>query len=206
MSIWYIASTLDYTWMSIRVNLWEKRWIRHGWKQTILVNKPYSTITVRAYQAIRTKRYFYFKAAAKFLSIWNLIVFSSVQKAKSIFLLFIMAVVLFSSMQLRLCPEIPVIINGHVVHGLCAIRAKSTKPTFWPPMGCKNIVTHYNASEDHSTVIIKAPLKYLLLPAILNDYSISLCSANAYFINYSPPQNTDPPQFANSLRGPPFLV
>jgi hypothetical protein len=129
-----------------------------------------------------------------------------VKKGKSIFLLYTMAVVLFSSMQLRLCPEIPVIRNGHIVHGLCAVKDKSTKPTFWPPMGCKNISTHYNVLQDHSTVIIKATGTYLLPAYSLSYRAFGLLIEKNFHIHYLHPQNTDPPSFANPLRGPPALV
>lgn len=129
-----------------------------------------------------------------------------VKKAKSVLLLCIMAVVLFSSMQLRLCPEIPVIRNGHVIHGLCAMKAKTTKPTFWPPMGCKTISTHYNVLQSHSTVIIKATGRYLLPTSFLSYQAFGLSTAKACCINYLPPQSTDPLRFANALRGPPSLV
>jgi hypothetical protein len=130
----------------------------------------------------------------------------SVRKSQSIFLLYIMAVVLFSSMQLRLCPEIPVFRNGHVIHGLCAIRDKSTKPTFWPPMGCKNISTHYDVLQDHSTAIVKATGTCLLPTSFFSYSAFGLSIAKACFINYLPPQNFDPPSVANALRGPPAIV
>jgi hypothetical protein len=117
-----------------------------------------------------------------------------------------MAVVLFSSMQLSFCAEIPVIRNSHVVHGLCAIKDKSTKPTFWPPMGCKNISTHYNMLQEHSTITVKATGTYLLPTCFLSYRAFGLSIAKTCFINYLPPQNIDPPSFANALRGPPSIV
>jgi hypothetical protein len=129
-----------------------------------------------------------------------------VKKGQSIFLLFIMAVVLFSSMQLKLCPEIPVIRNGHVVHGLCAIRNKTTNPTFWPPMGCKTISTHYNILQDHLTIVVKAIGTYLLPTSFLSYRAFGLSIEKVCFVKYLPPQNIDPPSFANALRGPPAIV
>lgn len=128
------------------------------------------------------------------------------RKAKSIFLLFITAILFLSWMQVDICPEKPIIVNGHQVHGLCALRAKSKGTNIWPVMTCKTLpFLHSNLQSSEKTQRISPDLVKIIFAVYIFHLQINTTKNNTllhYFFHHT----SDPLLDSNALRGPPFLV
>ncbi|MEB0262797.1 MULTISPECIES: hypothetical protein [unclassified Mucilaginibacter] len=127
-------------------------------------------------------------------------------KAKSIFLLFITAILFLSWMQVDICPEKPIIVNGHQVHGLCALRAKSKGTNIWPVMTCKTLpYLHSKFQSSEESHRISPDLVKLIFAVYIFHLQINTTNNTTlprYFFHHTPA----PPLDSNALRGPPVLV
>lgn len=129
------------------------------------------------------------------------------QKLKSIWLLFIMGMILFPWQIV--CVSHPF---GHEHHehegpSLCELRTQDdgTSPLFWPPMDCEHIDNQVDEYQAPHTEKIKQTFQTVAVAAVLFDI-IDFPQLKIGFIPEQTERNSSsPPITTLSLRGPPFV-
>jgi len=130
------------------------------------------------------------------------------QRAGSIFMLFMMGIVLFPWQMI--CLEHPLGHDHHEQDGPspCEIRKQydGDGPVFWPPMPCDHLSPQKGHFQQAQKMQVKPPLPTLAVVAFL-FYLVSWdLPKNQFYPQPDPQNNSDPPRDINTLRGPPLIL